>query len=122
MNNFKDVFFGQEVDVILYLPEGTTVYLDKSTKNYLDNISNKQNIYDRRMINHYYVMGENELDCLDCKTSKTIDTDTDNVNLKIGEERVNLKINTDDGDVKVKIDKKCKSHYKKHLLNCCKHQ
>ncbi len=104
LNNFKNAFFGQEVDVILYLPEGAKIYLDKSTKHYLDDVSNRQDIYDKRMIDHYYIMGKNQLDCIDCKTDKIIDVDTDNVDLKINENGVNLKINTDDGDVKVKID------------------
>jgi phage shock protein PspC (stress-responsive transcriptional regulator) len=104
LNNFKNAFFGQEVDVILYLPEGATIYLDKSTRNYLDDVANKQNIYDKRMIDHYYMMGKNQLDCIDCKTDKVIDVDSDNLNLKIDEDGVDLKINTDEGDVKVKID------------------
>ena len=104
LNNFKNAFFGQEVDVILYLPEGASIYLDRSTKRYLDDVANKQNIYDGRMINHYYVMGKNELDCLDCDSNEVIDVDTENLNLKIDEDGVDLKINTDDGDVKVKID------------------
>ncbi|MCF6280444.1 MAG: PspC domain-containing protein [Flavobacteriaceae bacterium] len=104
LNGFKNTFFGQEVDVILYLPEGATIYLDKSTRNYLDDVSNKQNIYDKRMIDHYYIMGKNQLDCLDCKSNKIVDVDSENVKLKIDKNGVKLNITTDDGDVKVKID------------------
>lgn len=104
LNNFENTFFGQEIDIILYLPEGATIYLDKSTRNYLDDVSNKQDIHDRRMIDHYYIMGKNELNCLDCKTNKVVDVDTDDVRLKINDEGVDLKINTDEGDVKIKID------------------
>jgi len=56
------------------------------------------------MVNHYYVMGENELDCLDCEGSKKIDIDTDNVNLKINEDGLNFKAKSEDGDVEIKID------------------
>ena len=102
LNDFENSFFDQEIDVILYLPEDTTIYLDKSTRTYLDDISNVQNIYDRRMVNHYYTMTKTELDCLDCEDN--IDVDTENVKLKIDENGVKLNINTDEGDVKVKID------------------
>ncbi|PHR74106.1 MAG: transcriptional regulator [Lutibacter sp.] len=104
LNEDRRSFIDQEVDVILYLPEGYHIYLDKSTRRYLYDVDNVQDLYDRSMTNHYYIMGENELDCLDCNTDKVIDVDTDNVNLKINKDGVDLKINTDDGDVKVKID------------------
>ncbi len=97
-------FIDQQVDVILYLPEGYHVFLDKSTRNSLYDVDNVQNIYDKNMVNHYYVMGENELDCLDCEDSKKIDIDTDNVNLKINEDGLNFKATSEDGDVEIKID------------------
>jgi len=104
LNGHSKSFIDQEVDVILYLPEGYHVFLDKSTRNYLYDIDNVQDIYDKSMVNHYYVMGENELDCLDCKDSKKNDVETDNVNLKINEDGLNFKAKSEDGDVEIKID------------------
>ena len=105
LNGYSKSFIDQEVDVILYLPEGYYIFLDKSTRNSLYDVDNVQDIYDKNMVNHYYVMGENELDCLDCEGSKKIDIDTDNVNLKINEDGLNFKAKSEEGDVEIKIDK-----------------
>ena len=92
LNELENSFFDQEVDVILYLPKGATIYLDKSTKTFIDDISNVQNIYDRRMIKHYYIMGDSELDCIDCEEwNSNTEKEDDNLNLKIDDEGVNLK-------------------------------
>ena len=105
LNEIKNTFFNQEVDVILYLPEGVTIYLDKSTKTFIDDISNEQNIYDRRMINHYYIMGNSELRCIDCdEWNSNREKEDKNLNLKINENSVNLKINSDDEDLEIKVD------------------
>ncbi len=98
-------FFNQGIDVILYLPKGTIVYLDSSTRNYLDDVSNVQNIYDRSMIKHHYIMGESELDCIDCKGSDyENNTNSDNLNLKIEDDGVNLKITSEGGEVNMTLD------------------
>jgi phage shock protein PspC (stress-responsive transcriptional regulator) len=106
LNEIKNTFFNQEIDVILYLPEGATIYLDKSTKTFIDDISNEQNIYDRRMINHYYIMGNSELKCIDCdEWNSNREKEDENLNLKIDNDGVNLKIKSDDGDVELKVNK-----------------
>ena len=103
LNDFPNGFFDQDIDVIIYLPEGYTIYLDKSTKYYLDDVANVQNIYDRNMARHHYIMTDSELDCLDCDDNKH-NSDDENVHLKIDDEGVSLKINSEDGDAEVKID------------------
>ncbi|AOW21835.1 PspC domain-containing protein [Urechidicola croceus] len=106
LNEFSRSFFDQEIDVILYVPEGQIIYLDKSTRRNLNGVSNVQDIYDRNMVNHYYIMGESELDCLDCEKKEYVDVDRENVNLKINDEGLNFKAKDDDGDsVEINIDK-----------------
>ena len=103
LNDFPNGFFDQDIDVILYLPEGYTVYLDKSTKYYLDDVANVQNIYDHSMVRHHYIMTDSELDCLDCDESDYNDDD-ENVHLKIDDDGMHLKINSEDGEAEVRID------------------
>ncbi|MDC9722126.1 MAG: PspC domain-containing protein [Urechidicola sp.] len=103
LNDFPNGFFDQDIDVIVYIPEGYTVYLDKSTKYYLDDVANVQNIYDPRMVKHHYIMTDSELDCLDCDESDH-NTDEENVHLKIDDDGMHLKINSEDGEAEVKID------------------
>jgi len=103
LDDFPNGFFDQNIDIIIYLPEGYTVYLDKSTRKYLDDVANVQNIYDPEMVKHYYIMTDSELDCLDCKNaSKT--SKNENLHLKIDDDGVALKINSEDGNAEVKIN------------------
>ena len=105
LNNFPNGFFDQGIDVIIYLPEGFTVYLDTSTRNYLDDVSNVQNIYDRSMTKHHYIMSDSELDCLDCNGDERKSGNYNgNVNLKVDENSVNLEINSDGEKVEMKLD------------------
>ncbi len=85
----------QMVDVILYLPEGTTVFLDKSTKTFLDDVKNAQDIYDRNMANHYFKMTKKGFVCLDCHENiyKNDAFDPKDFQLNIDKNGVNIKVN-----------------------------
>jgi len=107
LSDFKNKFKDQLIDITVYLPENAIVYLDRSTRTFLDDVDNIQNIYDRDMPKHYYKMTENELECLDCEPSIFGDDykrDNENFKLKIDGDGVEVKINDGDGNAKVKID------------------
>ncbi|MEQ9187163.1 MAG: PspC domain-containing protein [Cryomorphaceae bacterium] len=61
---------GQDVELVLRLPVGKTIYLSNDMKRIIDDIDNVQNIYDPRMVNHYWMMSEEGLTCLDCEETK----------------------------------------------------
>ncbi len=109
LSDFKNKFKDQLVDITVYLPINSVVYLDRSTRTFLDDVDNIQNIYDRDMPKHYYKMTENGLECLDCDAAIFGDDykkKHENFNLKIDEDGVEVKINANNGnsDAKVKID------------------
>lgn len=109
LSDFKNKFKDQLVDITVYIPINSVLYLDKSTRTYLDHVDNIQNIYDRDMSKHYYKMTENGLECLDCESAIFGDDykkKHENFNLKIDEDGVEVKINANNGqsDAKVKID------------------
>lgn len=109
LSDFKNKFKEQIVEITVYLPINSVVYLDRSTRTFLDDVDNIQDVYDRDMPKHYYKITENGLDCLDCDSSIYGDNYKDkleNFNLKIDEDGVELKINDNNGtsDAKVKID------------------
>ncbi len=56
----------QEVRYTLYLPVGRSVYLTERTSDILDNIPNVSNTYDRRMVNHNWLMTREGLICTSC--------------------------------------------------------
>jgi len=61
-----EAFRFQAVELILYVPEGKTVYLDNSVKYFMSNIENSTDTYDEHMVNYHWVMSKNQLECLDC--------------------------------------------------------
>ena len=64
--NNADKFRFQDIKVILKLPIGKIVYLDKSLESLIYDIENMTNTYDGDMINRKWMMTENGLKCLDC--------------------------------------------------------
>jgi phage shock protein PspC (stress-responsive transcriptional regulator) len=64
--NNADKFRAQDLTVIIKLPIGKTIYLDKSLENLIYDIENVTNTYDGDMINRRWTMTENGLKCVDC--------------------------------------------------------
>lgn len=109
LSDLKNKFKDQLIDVTIYLPVNSVVYLDSSTQTYLNDVDNVQNIYDGDMPKHHYKMTENGLECLDCDPSIFGDdfkNDNENFNLNIDENGVEIKVNDGEKDAKVKIDEK----------------
>lgn len=108
LSDLKNKFKDQLVDITIYLPVNSIVYLDASTKTYLNDIDNVQNIYDGDMPKHYYKMTENGLECLDCDPNIFGDdfkSNNENFMLNIDENGVQIKVNDGGKDAEVKIDK-----------------
>ncbi len=57
----------QQVHVEVRLPKGKTVFLSKSMKHIIYDIKNETDTYDTDMLGRRWIMGEEELRCLDCK-------------------------------------------------------
>ena len=63
----KDIpFRGQELRMILYVPEGKTLYLSPKMKKIIYNIDDVHDMYDNRMVGHFWQMKREGLTCLDC--------------------------------------------------------
>ncbi len=103
----------QQVEITVYLPEGTVLYADENTYNYHSNHSDYYNdILDHGMENHYLKVETNSLKCLDCPEEDEdykvkIDVNGDTSKLKIDDEgieaksdNVELKINDDGAKAK----------------------
>lgn len=109
LSDLKNKFKDQLIDITVYLPINSVVYLDGSTQTYLNDVDNVQNIYDGDMPKHYFKMTENGLECLDCDPSIFGDdfkNNNENFNLNIDENGVEIKVNDGEKDAKVKIDEK----------------
>ena len=107
LSDLKNKFKDQLIDVTVYLPVNSVVYLDASTKTYLNDVDNVQNIFDGDMPKHYFKMTENGLECLDCDPSIFGDDfkrDNENFKLNIDENGVEIKVNDGDKNAEVTID------------------
>ncbi len=108
LSDLKNKFKDQLIDITVYLPVNSIVYLDASTQTYLNDVDNVQNIYDGDMPKHYFKMTENGLECLDCDPSifgNDFKSNNENFKLNIDENGVEIKVNDGDKDAEVKIDK-----------------
>lgn len=61
-NKFRD----QNVEVIVYLPEGVIVKMHENTKSYLNHYKSSDNIVSYSEADHILKVLEDEVDCLDC--------------------------------------------------------
>ena len=103
---FKQRYYKQRIDIIVYVPQGTTVFFDSSTADYLDDVRNIQQLYDPDMVNHYFKMTRQGFDCTDCK--KDIDNEDAEWETEKKDEKGSFKVKIDHNglDIKVKSDSK----------------
>lgn len=77
LGNIEDIYASQYLRMTLYVPKGMTIYFDKSTKYFLNDVDNVQDIYDRDMVRHYFIMNDKGLDCLDCDSGRNEKKETE---------------------------------------------
>jgi len=107
LSDFKNKFKDQLIDITIYLPVNSIIYLDNSTRTFLDDVDNVQNIYDRDMPKHLYKMTDNGLECLDCNPSlfsERYKRDNGYFKLNIDSDGVELKVKDGDKDAKLKLN------------------
>ncbi|MEZ4722022.1 MAG: PspC domain-containing protein [Flavobacteriales bacterium] len=68
----ENLLRSQEVEVKLYLPEGASIYLDETSKRFIDDIPNATNMYDPEMVGHYWMMEVDGLRCMDCDSDTLV--------------------------------------------------
>ncbi len=97
-NKFRD----QEVEVIVYLPEGSIVYADGNTYSFHRNTSYYRDILDNGFEEHYLKVIYNDVICLDCPDEKRfrMDIKDENSKIKLDEDGLEIK----DDEVQVRID------------------
>jgi len=102
----KNKFREQKIYIDVYIPEGQVIYLDKSTRSFLYDVDNAQNIYDRDMAKHHYKMTESGLTCMDCEEFEfNTNINSDSFNMKIDKSGVHIQVEDDENEkAVVKID------------------
>ncbi|WP_298780961.1 PspC domain-containing protein [uncultured Polaribacter sp.] len=67
LSAYKNLWKDEEINVTIYVPENIVLYFDYSTKNFLNNVKNEGDIYDKEMVNHHFIMTDVTLKCTDCE-------------------------------------------------------
>jgi len=71
VTDYDNKFNDQEVQIILYLPEGTILRADRNTYSFHRNSSYYNDILDNGMEEHYLEVISNDVKCLDCNDTET---------------------------------------------------
>lgn len=117
----NEKFRVQEIEVILKVPRGKVVFLDKNMANIIYDVENVHNTYDGDMVNRRWLMGANGLECIDCEglefdtedehklppiehpappvAPSEVNVDVKDANVKINEHGVH--VNAKDANVKI---------------------
>ena len=106
LTDVKNKFREQKVYIDLYVPENQVIYLDQTTRSFLYDVDNSQNIYDRDMAKHYFKMTGNGLTCLDCdEYDFRNEEEPESFNMKIDKNGVRIEVqNESEENAEVKID------------------
>ncbi|MBT8258684.1 MAG: hypothetical protein KJO49_09450, partial [Bacteroidia bacterium] len=92
----------QEIQVIVYLPEGSVIYADGNTYSFHRNTSYYRDILDNGFEEHYLQVIDDDVICLDCPDEKRfkVDIKDEDTKFKLDDDGLEIK----DDDVQVKID------------------
>lgn len=71
LSDVKNRLKNEAVKVTVFIPENVTLFFSKSSKGFLYHIDNTDDIYDRDMVQHHFLMTDTGLDCTDCDTSNS---------------------------------------------------
>ena len=107
LNNYfiispEQKYNNQEVDVTIYLPEGTVLYADENTYHYHRNSYGYEDILENGDEEHYLKIINDATECLDCPEA-TI-TDDKHGKVIINENGINITINEEGENGKIIID------------------
>ena len=101
---FENKLRDQEVEVILYLPEGTVLYADENTYSFHRNDSYYRDILDNGDEEQYLLIENGETRCLDCPITKNIERSSSSDDWQDDWDDDGVYIKDKDGDF-IKVDK-----------------
>ena len=94
MTEAKNKFSDQEIDIILYLPEGIIANFNNNTRNFLNYRSYDDNIVSSNHVNHFLKIKTDEVDCLDCPVEIDVDIHHEDDGIIINKEGIDIKVDS----------------------------
>ena len=94
MTEAKNKFSDQEIDIVLYLPEGTIANFNNNTRNFLNYDTYDDNIVSSRLVNHFLKVRTDEVECLDCPLEIDVDIQHDDDGIIINKDGIDIKVDS----------------------------
>ena len=105
ITNASNKFSDQNIEVIVYLPEGAIFYADDNTHSFHQNSSYKNDILKSGMEEHYLKVIEDDVECLDCEAKIEEETEVNELKITTFETSVdNESSNEENPDISIKIN------------------
>ncbi len=104
MTDFTNRFGSKRVNLVLYLPKGKKIYLDKTLKDEFYGSYNSYIVKDNDNMEHHFIQNENTLECTDC-SKETKEEDIKSIKLKIDNDGIDLKIEKSNKNQEAKVKK-----------------
>ncbi|OAD90572.1 hypothetical protein A7A78_14435 [Aequorivita soesokkakensis] len=101
----KNKYRDQQIEITVYLPEGTAIYSDENVNSYYNYSSNFAELSDYDNDAHHYRVLKNDYECLDCKEKEENFQEMDSLEI-INSEKVIDTIKTESWEEEVKNDLK----------------
>lgn len=105
MTEFSNRFGNKKVNLVLYLPKGKKIYLDKTLKDEFYGSYNSYIVKDNDNMEHHFLQNEDTLDCTDCPKEETEEDDIKSIKLKINDDGIDLKIEKNNKKQETEIKK-----------------
>lgn len=103
LTDYANKFREQEVEVILYLPEGSYVNLNKNTRSFLNYYNSSNNLISSNEASYTVKILNDAIECIDCPEILEEDYDDEGyIDLNINDDNGSVKINSE--GVKIKSD------------------
>ncbi|QRM89798.1 PspC domain-containing protein [Lacinutrix sp. WUR7] len=96
-NKFSD----QEIELILYIPEGTVLKLNKNTRSFLNYYTSNNNLVTYKDAGHYFKILNDEATCLDCPKDDEEEDDY-KIKINVNDEKGSINIHNDGVEIKTK--------------------
>ncbi len=107
LSNHKNMWKDEEVTLTVFIPEGTVVYFENSSKKFLYHIDNVDDIYDSKMGKHNFKMTAQGFKCLDCEPIQKI----------VQKESENEPSDDDDSDLRFLFDSTITNEKAEFIIN-----
>ncbi|WP_299120051.1 PspC domain-containing protein [uncultured Tenacibaculum sp.] len=103
LSEYKNMWKDEEIRATLFIPEGTTIYFENSTRRFLDDVRNTQDIYDRDMANHHFKMTSKGFECTDCDYNNNDNNEEENDRNSNNDEDISFLFDSTINDLKAEF-------------------